>query len=83
MDKQHQEQVERLKAEQLRVTGWLSQYVADLKAAKQQVKFDPLEELVGEVQKFKEGQEKLEEAIVEQISAAAIQRGLFGSDVGL
>ena len=46
--------------------------MADLKAAKQHVSFDPLEELKDEVQKFKKGQEKLEEVIFEQISVEAM-----------
>ena len=53
VQEQYLEQQERLKAEQVRVSGWLRQYVDDLKAAKQQVKFDQLQELVGEVKKLR------------------------------
>ena len=82
VEKQHREQLERLKADQVRLSSWLGQYVADLKAAKRQVNLDPLEELFDDVKKFREGQEKLQESINEQISAEAMQRGLFGQEIG-
>ena len=81
VEQQHQEQVERLKADQVRLSGWLRQYVADLKAAKQLVKFDALQELVDDVNKFRDGQEKLQEEIYELISAEALQRDFFGQEV--
>ena len=56
----------------MRLSGWLGQYVTDLKAAKRELKFDPLQELLGDVNKFREGQEKLQELIYEQISAEAM-----------
>ena len=57
--------MQRLKADQAQLTDWLSQYLADLKAAKEQVRFDPLDQLTEEVRKFKEGQQKLDEGIQE------------------
>ena len=83
VEQQHQEQVERLKADQVRLSGWLRQHVADLKAAKQLVKFDALQELVGDVNKFRDGQEKLQQEIYELISAEAMQNAIFGQEVGV
>ena len=65
VEKQQSDQLLRLQADQVQLTGWMSQYLADLKTAKEQVRFDPLDQLTEEVQKFKEGQQKLDEGIQE------------------
>ena len=56
VEQQQRDQLQRLKADHVQMKGWLSQYLADLKAAKEQVRFDPLDQLTEDVQKFKEGQ---------------------------
>ena len=77
VDDQHREQLSRLKKDQLEVSGWIDQYLGDLKAAKQQVKLDPLNLLLNDVQKFKEGQEKLEQEIQEQLEAEILLEAAF------
>lgn len=56
VEQQQRDQLQRLKADHVQMKGWLSQYLADLKAAKEQVRFDPLDQLTEDVQRFKEGQ---------------------------
>ena len=52
--------------------------MADLKAAKEQVRFDPLDQLTEEVQEFKQGQRKLDDEIQEQIKAETLLSGAIG-----
>ena len=75
VEEQHSEQLQRLEADKARVKTWLTEYIDEVKRAKNAVKMDPLEQLRARIQEIRQSQQHLQQVVLEQIQIEVAHRG--------